>query len=197
MSNRWKIAVVAAILAAGAGAAILFRKDPGQASGSKAAKDPGARRPGEAAVAGSPRREPSAANSAVATANPSAPGDAFRSSTAGRADENRAGSGSPRGADAGASADGGWPPPATADPAGDGKSGSPAGSPAATASPQGDTGQIVTHRIKDGDTLPRLAERYLGSASRAEEIFRQNQQVLPAPDLLPVGKVLRIAVSGR
>ena len=46
------------------------------------------------------------------------------------------------------------------------------------------------HRIVDGDTLPALAEKYLGSAQRGPEIFRANRHVLQSPDLLPIGAEL-------
>ncbi len=49
-----------------------------------------------------------------------------------------------------------------------------------------------THTIVDGDTLARLAERYLGSAARADEIFAYNRDVLPDAELLPIGAQLRI-----
>lgn len=48
------------------------------------------------------------------------------------------------------------------------------------------------HRLTDGDSLERLAERYLGDAARAEEIFAINSDLLAAPDLLPLGKIIRI-----
>ena len=48
------------------------------------------------------------------------------------------------------------------------------------------------HRLVDGDNLEALAERYLGSRERAREIFEANQSVLPARDLLPIGKTIRI-----
>lgn len=48
------------------------------------------------------------------------------------------------------------------------------------------------HRIVDGDSLERLAQRYLGDASRAEEIFELNRDRLRDPNILPVGKRLRI-----
>jgi nucleoid-associated protein YgaU len=48
------------------------------------------------------------------------------------------------------------------------------------------------HRIADGDTLPRLAERYLGSAERYLEIYEHNRDVLHSPDELPIGVELRI-----
>ena len=41
-----------------------------------------------------------------------------------------------------------------------------------------------THKIVDGDTLPALAERYLGSAD-PHEIFAANRDVLSDPELLP------------
>ena len=42
------------------------------------------------------------------------------------------------------------------------------------------------HKIVDGDTLPLLAQRYLGSASRAMEIFQANRDVLSDPNILPL-----------
>jgi nucleoid-associated protein YgaU len=41
--------------------------------------------------------------------------------------------------------------------------------------------------LRDGDSLERLAERFLGDKSRAEEIFAMNRHVLSRVDLLPVG----------
>ena len=49
-----------------------------------------------------------------------------------------------------------------------------------------------THRVVDGDTLPALAERYLGSAARAEEIYQANRDVLSDPELLPIGAELKL-----
>jgi nucleoid-associated protein YgaU len=48
------------------------------------------------------------------------------------------------------------------------------------------------HKIVDGDTLPALAERYLGSANRANDIFKVNRDVLSDPELLPIDGELRI-----
>jgi nucleoid-associated protein YgaU len=48
------------------------------------------------------------------------------------------------------------------------------------------------HRVTDGDSLERLAERYLGSPERAAEIFDANRDVLTAADLLPLGRIIRI-----
>jgi nucleoid-associated protein YgaU len=56
------------------------------------------------------------------------------------------------------------------------------------------TGRSIRHRVADGDTLARLAHRYLGSADRQEEIFAANRDVLTEPDLLPIGVVLKIPV---
>jgi nucleoid-associated protein YgaU len=42
--------------------------------------------------------------------------------------------------------------------------------------------------LRDGDSLERLAERFLGNRARAEEIFAMNRHVLSREDLLPVGK---------
>jgi nucleoid-associated protein YgaU len=49
-----------------------------------------------------------------------------------------------------------------------------------------------THRIIDGDSLALLAERYLGSASRAMEIYEANRAVLAHPEILPIGAELKI-----
>jgi len=50
----------------------------------------------------------------------------------------------------------------------------------------------VTHTITDGDTLSRLAGQYLGSSERYLEIYEANRDLLASPDLLPIGKVLKI-----
>jgi nucleoid-associated protein YgaU len=46
--------------------------------------------------------------------------------------------------------------------------------------------------LTDGDSLERLAQQYLGDAARAEEIYALNRDVLPAPDLLPLGRIIRL-----
>ncbi len=57
---------------------------------------------------------------------------------------------------------------------------------------RGSDDHVLMHRIVDGDSLPGLAQRYLGSADRAIEIFQQNRQLLTNMELLPLGKTLRI-----
>jgi nucleoid-associated protein YgaU len=49
-----------------------------------------------------------------------------------------------------------------------------------------------THRIRDGDTLDLLAERYYGDRGLAVEIFQWNRAVMNRPDLLPVGKTIEL-----
>ncbi|MBI1904280.1 MAG: LysM peptidoglycan-binding domain-containing protein [Planctomycetia bacterium] len=166
MSHRWKIAVVGAILAAGAGAALLFRKDGGQGAGAVQAAN-------YRAPENSEEKGTLAASHPVRGAVALTPAREAASANRGNGDT----AGSSHWSDA-------------APPTAEGPSRSPAAAKSVLVQER-----IVTHRIVDGDTLARLAERYLGSASRADEIFRQNQQVLPAADLLPVGKVLRIAVT--
>jgi nucleoid-associated protein YgaU len=51
---------------------------------------------------------------------------------------------------------------------------------------------VRRHKIVDGDTLRGLAERYLGSPDRALEIYEANRDLLPSPELLPIGVELRI-----
>jgi nucleoid-associated protein YgaU len=48
------------------------------------------------------------------------------------------------------------------------------------------------HRIRDGDTLAKIAQRYLGDPSRANEVYGVNRDVLHDPDILPIGRWLRI-----
>lgn len=52
------------------------------------------------------------------------------------------------------------------------------------------------HRIVDGDTLDRLAEKYLGDAERAQEIYEANRGLLVDPSLLPIGEKLIIPSTG-
>ena len=49
-----------------------------------------------------------------------------------------------------------------------------------------------THVVVDGDSLSKLADRYLDDAELGEEIYRLNQDVLKDPALLPIGVELRI-----
>jgi LysM repeat protein len=49
-----------------------------------------------------------------------------------------------------------------------------------------------THKVKDGDTLPKLAQRYWSDAALAESLFEANREVLAEPDPLPIGVVLQI-----
>jgi len=53
------------------------------------------------------------------------------------------------------------------------------------------------HVVHNGDTLERLAKRYLGSESRALEIFDMNRDVLTNPHLLPIGAELRLPAGER
>jgi hypothetical protein len=48
------------------------------------------------------------------------------------------------------------------------------------------------HRIVEGDTLPALAQRYLGDPSRAGEIHVANMDRLMDPEILPLGVTLLI-----
>jgi len=49
-----------------------------------------------------------------------------------------------------------------------------------------------THIVVDGDSLERLAGRYLDDASRGNEIYDANRELLASPDLLPIGAQLVI-----
>lgn len=52
-----------------------------------------------------------------------------------------------------------------------------------------------THYIEDGDTLKKIAIKYLGDPSRAQEIYLTNQDILKSPDILPVGEPLTIVTG--
>jgi nucleoid-associated protein YgaU len=54
-----------------------------------------------------------------------------------------------------------------------------------------------THTVVDGDTLQGLAERYLGSAARAVEIYQANRDKLSSPNLLPIGVELKLPPRNR
>jgi hypothetical protein len=61
------------------------------------------------------------------------------------------------------------------------------------ATPEDDADRdTLRHQIRDGDTLTRLAQQYLGSSERYLEIFDLNRDILSTPDLLPIGMMLRI-----
>lgn len=49
-----------------------------------------------------------------------------------------------------------------------------------------------THIIVDGDTLEKLAGRYLTDPQRSREIYELNRGLLSSPDLLPIGAELKI-----
>ena len=55
-----------------------------------------------------------------------------------------------------------------------------------------DEGAERIHIVHPGDSLERLAKRYLGDEGRAIELFDHNRQVLENPHLLPIGAELRI-----
>jgi nucleoid-associated protein YgaU len=48
------------------------------------------------------------------------------------------------------------------------------------------------YRLRDGDTLEKIAERLLGNVHRAGEIFELNRGLLNRPDLLPVGMTIML-----
>ena len=53
------------------------------------------------------------------------------------------------------------------------------------------------YRVKEGDTLERLAEKYLGDKKRYPEIFRLNQNKLHSPDDLRSGMLIRLPLYPR
>jgi hypothetical protein len=49
-----------------------------------------------------------------------------------------------------------------------------------------------THSIVDGDTLAKLAERFLGDPLQSDRIYQLNRDVLSSPELLPIGIDLKL-----
>jgi nucleoid-associated protein YgaU len=52
--------------------------------------------------------------------------------------------------------------------------------------------QARSHIIVDGDSLAKLAERYLNDPQRANEIYELNRTLLSHPDVLPIGAEITI-----
>lgn len=50
----------------------------------------------------------------------------------------------------------------------------------------------IRHRIIDGDSLPDLADQYLGDRQLYLELYEYNRDILDSPDLLPIGQEIRI-----
>ena len=55
----------------------------------------------------------------------------------------------------------------------------------------------LVHIVRNGDTLEKLAERYLGDEGRALELFDLNRDQLTNPHLLPIDAELRIPITVR
>jgi nucleoid-associated protein YgaU len=51
---------------------------------------------------------------------------------------------------------------------------------------------FTVHRVRQGDTLSEIAERFLGDAGKANVIFEANRNVLDDPDLIFPGQELRV-----
>lgn len=56
---------------------------------------------------------------------------------------------------------------------------------------------LQTHTIRSGDTLSSIAEKYLGSQKRFQEIFDANRTVLANPNRLPEGVVISIPPASK
>jgi nucleoid-associated protein YgaU len=56
---------------------------------------------------------------------------------------------------------------------------------------------VELHTIRDGDTLHSLAQKYLGDAGQADLLYRLNRDLLPSPEMLPIGARLRIPRAAR
>lgn len=65
-------------------------------------------------------------------------------------------------------------------------------SPAAKARRKANAAAQTMHTVKSGDTLSKIAQKYLGDANRYNEIFKANQPMLTDPNKIFPGQVLRI-----
>lgn len=63
--------------------------------------------------------------------------------------------------------------------------------------PTGDVRPPRTHVVIDGDSLAKLAGRYLDDPRRSDELFALNRAVLSDPELLPIGVELKIPNAGQ
>jgi LysM domain len=57
---------------------------------------------------------------------------------------------------------------------------------------ENETAQLRTHIVVDGDSLSKLAARYLDDPQLGDTIFQLNRDVLSDPDLLPIGVELKL-----
>lgn len=56
--------------------------------------------------------------------------------------------------------------------------------------------QVIQYRLRDGDTLRAIAQRYLGDARRYEEILADNRHLLTnGENFLPVGQYITIVID--
>lgn len=179
MDRGLKIVIASCILAGGIGAAMLFRRP-----------SPPARRTNPRSPDSLVLRDDHDAPSGVLpllgrlTAEIAPPGES--ESAAERAPSRWPG---PASADRGQPA----PPPSLARSYPRLQEGSEAGWPPSTSQTDLSSGKSRRrHTIVDGDTLVDLAERYLGDADRYLEIYRANRDVLPSPEVLPIGAELEI-----
>ncbi len=61
--------------------------------------------------------------------------------------------------------------------------------------PEGAAGESDLHVVVKGDTLSKIAQTYLGDASKYPAIFEANRPMLTDPDLIYPGQVLRIPAA--
>lgn len=68
--------------------------------------------------------------------------------------------------------------------------------PANKITPASRTRKVVHYKLRDGDTLRSIAQRYLGDANRYQEILNDNRHLLTnGENFLPVGQYLTIVVD--
>lgn len=61
--------------------------------------------------------------------------------------------------------------------------------------PEIDEDNVEYYIIKSGDTLSAIAKKFLGDATRYDEIFEANREVIEDPNLIFPGQKIRILVD--
>ena len=67
------------------------------------------------------------------------------------------------------------------------------GSPADSA--EASKGSLQEYKIKKGDTLMKIAYRFLGDISRWKEVYQTNKDKIPDANAIPVGVVIQVDIS--
>jgi nucleoid-associated protein YgaU len=185
-----KLAIAIAILIIGIGTAFVFRREhPVESSGAAVSPEPALRRAANQTAQPKPQAEPALAGR-IEPYTPPAPTDVDRADSAdvvSSLDNPEPQTGSPLK----------WQTVRRPAESFGALSSDPQRTPADRFTAESPTmvrqpTPLVRHKIVDGDTLAALARRYLGPEQGWHDLFEYNRDVLVTPELLPIGRELRI-----